>query len=308
MGGGELKKFFTELFNNIFGWHLLSFALLIFIFSRLQDANFFIINYLLLLSMVVLSISYFSLSNYYKLDRRKDENKPALAIRSIVYRFLWIVILAWVQILLSSFNISLDEQIKDIYFLLLAYSLIFSLLAIMIGIKLRTLLLLMLVFLPILLLLGVFDIKWWALVTGFITLWNFINSEDFLTYLRGGKDLKDVPRELKYKWSINKLVIYIFTFLFYFSLIVSSFFEKQNPRSFEEYLSNGALRVYSMLFLVVLMIVLFGILFGYYYLLNQKKKRGRIAEFLLNVGRKIGLNKFNNTLKLYIKAKKGELK
>lgn len=166
----------------------------------------------------------------------------------------------------------------------------------------------MLVLLPILLLLGVFDIKWWALVTGFITLWNFINSEDFLTYLRGGEALKDVPKELKYRWSINKLVIYIFTFLFYFSLIVSSFFEKQDPRSFEEYLSNGALRVYSMLFLVVFVIVLFGILFGYYYLLNQKKKRGRIAEFLLNLGGKIGLNKFNNTLKLYIKAKKGELK
>lgn len=242
------------------------------------------------------------------MDRKNDKNKPALAIRSIVFRLLWIVILTWVQKLLSSFNISLDEQIKDIYFLLLAYSLVFSLLAIMIGIKLRTFLLLMLVLLPILLLLGVFDIKWWALVTGFITLWNFINSEDFLTYLRGGKALKDVPKELKYRWSINKLVIYIFTFLFYFSLIVSSFFEKQNPRSFEEYLSNGALRVYSMLFLVVLMLVLFGILFGYYYLLNQQKKRRRIAEFLLNLGGKIGLNKFNNTLKLYIKAKKGELK
>lgn len=62
-----------------------------------------------------------------------------------------------------------------------------------------------------------------------------------------------------------------------------------------------------MLFLVVFVIVLFGILFGYYYLLNQKKKRGRIAEFLLNLGGKIGLNKFNNTLKL-LKAKKGELK
>lgn len=121
------------------------------------------------------------------MDRKNDKNKPALAIRSIVFRLLWIVILTWVQKLLSSFNISLDEQIKDIYFLLLAYSLIFSLLAIMIGIKLRTLLLLMLVLLPILLLLGVFDIKWWALVTGFITLWNFINSEDFLTYLRGEK-------------------------------------------------------------------------------------------------------------------------
>lgn len=306
-----MKKFFKELFHNIFGWHLLSFAtLLIFksIFAWLQDDNFFIIKYLLLLFMVILSISYFSLSHYYKLDRKNDENKPALAIRSIVSRFLWVVIFVWIQILLSSFNISVDDQFKEIFILLSAYSLIFSLLAIMIGIKLRTLLVLMMVFLPILLLLGAFDIKWWALVTGFITLWNFINSEDFLTYLRGGKKLENIPKGLKYKWSINKFVIYVFTFLFYFSLIISSFFEKKSPCSFEEYLSNGATRVYSMLFLVVSMIILFGILFGYYYLLNQKKEEGRIAKFLLNTGKKIGLDKFNSTIQLYVKAKKGELK
>ena len=166
----------------------------------------------------------------------------------------------------------------------------------------------MIVFLPILLLLGAFDIKWWALVTGFITLWNFINSEDFLTYLRGGKKLENIPKELKYKWSINKFVIYVFTFLFYFSLIISSFFEKKSPCSFGDYLSNGATRVYSMLFLVVSMIILFGILFGYYYLLNQEKEEGRVAKFLLNTGKKIGLDKFNSTIQLYVKAKKGELK
>ncbi|CTI27422.1 Uncharacterised protein [Streptococcus pneumoniae] len=303
-----MKKIVTELFNNIFGWHLLSFAVIIFIYFRLQDANFFIMKYLLLLSMVILSISYFTLSNYYQLDRKNEKNKLALAIRSCVSRCLWVVIFVWIQILLSSFNISVDDQIKEIFILLSAYSLIFSLLAIMMGIKLRTLLILMIVLLPILLLLGVFDIKWWALVTGFITLWNFINSEDFLTYLRVGKSLKDVPRELKYKWSINKLVIYIFTFLFYFSLIISSFFEKQNPRSFEEYLNNGATRVYSMLSLVVLLMVLFGLIFGYYYLLNREQKGGRIAKILLNVGKKIGLDKFNSTIKLYVKAKKGELK
>mgnify|MGYP000844297185 CR=1 FL=1 len=303
-----MKKFFKELFKNIFGWHILSFAGILFIAYLIQDSSYFIIRYLLLLIVVILSISYFALSNYYKLDRKNDKNKPALAIRSIVSTFLWIVILAWIQILLSSFNISLDKQIKEIYFLLLAYSLIFSLLAIMIGIKLRTLLVLMIVFLPILLLLGAFDIKWWALVTGFITLWNFINSEDFLTYLRGGKKLENIPKELKYKWSINKFVIYIFTFLFYFSLIISSFFEKKSPCSFEEYLSNGATRVYSMLFLVVSMIILFSILFGYYYLLNQKKEEGRVAKFLLNTGKKIGLDKFNSTIQLYVKAKKGELK
>lgn len=303
-----MKKIVIELFNNIFGWHLLSFAVIIFIYFRLQDANFFIMKYLLLLSMVILSISYFTLSNYYQLDRKNEKNKLALAIRSCVSRCLWVVIFVWIQILLSSFNISVDDQIKEIFILLSAYSLIFSLLAIMMGIKLRTLLVLMIVLLPILLLLGAFDIKWWALVTGFITLWNFINSEDFLTYLRVGKSLKDVPRELKYKWSINKLVIYIFTFLFYFSLIISSFFEKQNPRSFEEYLNNGATRVYSMLSLVVLLMVLFGLIFGYYYLLNREQKGGRIAKVLLNVGKKIGLDKFNSTIKLYVKAKKGELK
>lgn len=303
-----MKKFFTELFNNIFGWHLLSFAILIFIFTRLQNANFFIIKYLLLLVMVILSISYFALSNYYKLDRKNDGNKPALAIRAIVSRFLWIVILAWIQILLSSFNINLDEQFTEIYSLLLACSLIVSLLAIIIGIKLRTLLVLMLVLLPILLLLGAFDIKWWALVTGFITLWNFINSEDFLTYLRGGKKLENVPKELKYKWSVNKFTAYIVTFLVYASLVLSSLFEIQNPSSFEDYLSNGATRVYSMLFLVVSMIILFGILFGYYYLLNQKTEEGRVAKFLLNIGKKIGLDKFNSAIKLYVKAKKGELK
>ena len=258
--------------------------------------------------MVILSISYFSLSHYYKLDRKNDENKPALAIRSIVSRFLWVVIFVWIQILLSSFNISLDDQFKEICSLLLAYSLIFSLLAIMIGIKLRTLLVLMIVLLPILLLLGAFDIKWWALVTGFITLWNFINSEDFLMYLRGGKKLENVPKELKYKWSVNKFTAYIVTFLVYASLVISSLFEIQKPISFEEYLSNGATRVYSMLFLVVSMIILFGILFGYYYLLNHKKEEGRVAKFLLNTGKKIGLDKFNSTIQLYVKAKKGELK
>ena len=307
-----MKKFFTELFNNIFGWHLLSFVLLIFIFSRLQNANFFIIKYLLLLSMVILSISYFSLSNYYKLDRKNDENKPALAIRSIVYRYFLVIILKWIQIWLSSFGIIINKSFIELFSLILAYSLIFSLFAIIVGIKLRTLFVLMIVFLPILLLLGVFDIKWWALVTGFITLWNFINSEDFLTYLRGGKELKNVPKELKYKWLINKFVIYIFTFLFYFSLIIASFFEKRTPCFFEDYISNGAIRVYSMLFLmaflVVLFGILFGILFGYYYLLNKKERKGRIVKCILSIGEKVGLDKFNNTLKLYIKAKKGELK
>lgn len=307
-----MKKFFTELSHNIFGWRiLLSICILSLIFYQYHISNNLIIENILYLIMTVIAISYFWSSYNNKLDRRNDNNKVTLTIRSIVHRFFLVVILKWVTILFSSLGIVSDENLIDLFSLILLYSLIsliFSVFAIMIGIKLRTFLVLMLVLLPILLLLGAFDIKWWALVTGFITLWNFINSDDFLTYLRGGKKLENVPKELKYKWSINKFVIYILTFLFYFSLIISSFFEKKNPCSFEDYLSNGRTRVYSMSFIIVSMIILFGILFGYYYLLNQKTEEGRVAKFLLNIGKKIGLDKFNSTIKLYVKAKKGELK
>lgn len=304
-----MKNFFTELLHNIFGWRIL---LAIDIFSltiyQSQITNNLINENILYLIMTVIAISYFRSSYNHKLDRKNDNHKVALTIRSIVHRFFLVVILKWITILLSSLGIVLNKNLIDLFSLILPYSLIFSVFAILIGVKLITFLFVMIGFFPILLLIGAFDIKWWALVTGFITLWNFINSEDFLTYLRGGKKLKNVPKELKYKWSINKFVIYIFTFLFYFSLIISSFFEKQNPRSFEEYLNNGATRVYSMLSLVVLLMVLFGLIFGYYYLLNREQKGGRIAKILLNVGKKIGLDKFNSTIKLYVKAKKGELK
>jgi hypothetical protein len=161
---------------------------------------------------------------------------------------------------------------------------------------------------PLTAFIGAFDVKWWAAVSGLLVLWNYINSKDFLVFLRNGKDIKNVPLKLEYIWQRNKLFANIGTMLFYFSLIISSYFEKQNPRSFEEYLNNGATRVYSMLSLVVLLMVLFGLIFGYYCLLNREQKGRRIAKILLNVGKKIGLNKFNDTLKLYIKAKKGELK
>ena len=73
-----MKKFFIELLKNIFWRHILSFAGIIFIVYSIREANYPIIKYLLLLFMVILSISYFSLSHYYKLDRKNDENKPII--------------------------------------------------------------------------------------------------------------------------------------------------------------------------------------------------------------------------------------
>lgn len=63
-----------------------------------------------------------------------------------------------------------------------------------------------------------------------------------------------------------------------------------------------------MLSLIILLIILCVLLFGYYYLLNREEKEGRVVKHILKIGEKIGLKRFNNTIQLYIKAKKGELK
>jgi len=67
----------------------------------------------------------------------------------------------------------------------------------------------------------------------------------------------------------------------------------------EDYLINGLTRVYSILYLMVFLVVLFSLLFGYYYLLNRKERRGKVAKCILSIGEKVGLDKFNKTLNLY---------
>ncbi|AGU82910.1 hypothetical protein SANR_0430 [Streptococcus anginosus C238] len=148
---------------------------------------------MLYLVMVAISISYFLSSNHHKLDRKNDNNKIALIIRSIVYRLLTVVIFKC----LTSVGIEINKNFIDLFFLLLSYSLIFSLLAIMMGIKLRTLFVLMIVFLPILLLLGAFDIKWWALVTGFITLWNLYQFGRFSYLFTSWKRIKRCSKRVE---------------------------------------------------------------------------------------------------------------
>ena len=97
-----MKNFFTELLHNIFGWRIL---LAIDIFSltiyQSQITNNLINENILYLIMTVIAISYFRSSYNHKLDRKNDNHKVALTIRSIVHRFFLVVILKWITILLS---------------------------------------------------------------------------------------------------------------------------------------------------------------------------------------------------------------
>ena len=200
------------------------------------------------------------------------------------------------------------DEFEQIFIFVLSYSLIFSLLAIMMGLKTRTLIFIFIIIIPLILLLGVFDIKWWALITGLLSFWNYINSSKFLIFLRKGQEPKEIPKELKYKWESNKFRGYVVTIMFYASLVFSSFFEIKSPNTFFDYLSNGQKRVYSLIGVLVFTFMLLVILGSYYYILNKVNEKSRFEQLLLKIGRKIGLNSFNSTIKIYIKAKKGELK
>ena len=76
---------------------------------------------------------------------------------------------------------------------------------------------------------SVFDIKWWALITGGLAIWLYINSIDFVIFLRKGKDIesKYISDKVKYIWQRNKLRGYLLTFfIICFFAYIKSFREK----------------------------------------------------------------------------------
>lgn len=294
-----MKNFLKDIFIK-------QLVCLIIVLGLLGISDNYIVDYLLLLILLLMSITYFLSSKFSPLNRKRERDKPALVIRQLVIFLYLIIVWMWLKIFLSSFGFKIDDG-KQVFTLLLAYYLSFSLFAIMLGIKLRTLLLLMIVALPVVVLVGVFDVKWWALITGFLTLWNFINSEEFLLFLRRGKKLREIPENLKYEWATNKLTAYLATFLFYISLIISSVFEKRKPKLLVDYLDNATKRVYTFLVIVVVLAFIGGFMSCYFYLLNSKKEFGKIGTFILNVGDKCRLAVFNKKIQFYIKAKQGEL-
>lgn len=309
-----MKKIFANVYSlckSFFIFRIFALALLIILLEIIKDKkgiDYFALRYFLLIFMVGISVTYIMSSMIHKLNRRIEGNRVALFFRSILNRICFLTIFIWIKILLKSFGIMVPDEFEQIFIFVLSYSLIFSLLAIMMGLKTSTLIFIFIIIIPLILLLGVFDIKWWALITGLLSFWNYINSSKFLIFLRKGQEPKEIPKELKYKWESNKFRGYVVTIMFYASLVFSSFFEIKSPNTFFDYLSNGQKRVYSLIGVLVFTFMLLVILGSYYYILNKVNEKSRFEQLLLKIGRKIGLNSFNSTIKIYIKAKKGELK
>ena len=139
---------------------------------------------------------------------------------------------------------------------------------------------LMLLFVTIylsLFIIGIFDIKWWALATSLLVLWNYINSREFLIFLNKGDTKINIPAKLEYIWQVNRIISYIVTFIIYFSLLFSSvLIEKSNSTFFE----RGTMRFYTFFGTTVVIILLY-VFFRFYFSRNNSLSHNLIGKLFL---------------------------
>lgn len=142
---------------------------------------------------------------------------------------------------------------------------------------------------------GIFDIKWWALATSLLVLWNYINSREFLIFLNKGDTKIDIPAKLEYRWQVNKIISYIATFIIYLSLLFSSvLIEKSNSTFFE----RGTMRFYTF-FGTTFIIILIYAFSRFYFSRNNSLSHNLIGKLFIKIGDFLCLYKLDNFVDLY---------
>ena len=183
-----------------------------------------------LYQILILILLVIYLVNYYPRSKRiKDfsDNKEYQNIISLVREIIWsLSLLLFVSILINHFKI----VYHDLFITIVSIRFYVSSMMIITGSSLLKFLFQILMITIGVYTISVFDIKWWALITGGLAIWLYINSIDFVIFLRKGKDIesKYISDKVKYIWQRNKLRGYLLTFLLYASLLISSLFEKNN--------------------------------------------------------------------------------
>ena len=240
-----------------------------------------------------------------QLDRNNDYVKIILIVREIIqffaYIFIQIGISKILYFLIPTETIKLLEVIYQ-YFIIYKFSL--SFIAIMLGVKLfKFIVVLLFVIIPVIAFIGAFDVKWWAAVTGLLVLWNYINSKDFLVFLRNGKNIKDPPLKLEYVWQRNKLFANMGTVIFYISLVISSFFEKECMT----FIERAVPRIYSLTGITGFLSFVYLFLLIYFAFSYRNYPNGNIGKFILWIGKKLKLEQLTDLINLYkIAMKKKE--
>ena len=216
--------------------------------SLIKSIKLFSLN---IYSWVFVIILLFYLVCYRPRDKRINDLAKSSIYKQYVsfFReiFFSISLIMFSLILLSLFfDTKTNREIISIITTLGLLRLMISITMILTELSFISLMLLFVTIYVSLFIIGIFDIKWWALATSLLVLWNYINSREFLIFLNKGDTKINIPAKLEYRWQVNKIISYIVTFIIYFSLLFSSvLIEKSNSTFFE----RGTMRFYTFFYL-----------------------------------------------------------
>jgi len=250
---------FVYILNNLFSFNI-----------SLKEDNFF--NILVMLIYFFSSLFYIFRYRPMKIENIKksvEYKKIISLIREFEYTISLTVITSTIYRFCKMLNflpkiiVENSAGITNLIILIITIRLYFYVLSIIIGLKIWVLLLLIIVAIPLVYLIGVFDIGWWALVSGLMIIWNFINSKDFLILLNKGVEVNEIPSRLNYIWQRNKIIFYIVTTVIYLVLIVSEFFVTSNMSILDRSDIRMKTSIIFMLILIVILVAFLSIKYLY---------------------------------------------
>lgn len=249
----DIQFILESSFSKLILW------ILIFMGSQSINANFLYNRNLTLInavSIISLGIRYLYLC--YKdrnLDRKANKNKFILSLREffkiIVYTCMGQIVYSYGQ----NLNIFWLEYV-GLFFKSVVLKNVLSMEAILLDVQMGKLVKVLVIGSFSIILLGGFDMSWWVLITGTIALFNYINSKDFIIFLRIGKSIDKVPETLENIWQRNKFIVYFSAVILYLSLLIASFKEKNMDMSILDK-AQHRLTILSIVLLIFMLIILF---------------------------------------------------
>ena len=250
---------FVYILDNLFSLNI-----------SLKEDNFF--NILVILIYFFSSLFYIFKYKPMKVDNIKksvEYKKIISLIREFEYTISLTIIIVSIYRFCKMLNwfpdiiLKNSDGIINLAILVIMIRLYFYVISIIFGLKIWVLPLLITIAIPLVYLIGVFDISWWALVSGLMIIWNFINSKDFLILLNKGGEVNKIPSRLNYIWQRNKIIFYIVTTVIYLVLIVSEFFVTSNMSILDRSDIRIKTSIIFMLILIVNLVVLLSIKYLY---------------------------------------------
>lgn len=229
--GRKNEKVFFKIAKDTGLKYILVFILLIFIkyidkTDLTKQTEFFSLN---LYEGIISIVSLLYLFNYRPRDRKIQLISERMRYKSgisFIREIIWSIFL----FLLGNIIVSLFTEDKNIhiYFnLMVLIRFYFSEMMLITGMSFFGFLIVIILASVGVYTIGVFDLRWWALITGMLSIWNYVNSIEFVILLRKGKNLsiENIPNKVHYMWQRNKILGYILSVLLFASLLIADSLE-----------------------------------------------------------------------------------